>query len=83
MGRYAYTEEQNAWLAERFATTPNRQLAKEFEERFGEHVTATAMNSWGGNRHLRKEPWVRGMANRQICATYSTLDYQRLKPFAF
>ena len=75
MGRYAYTEEQNAWLAERFPTTPNRQLAKEFEERFGEHVTATAMNSWGGHRHLRKEPWVRGMANRKY--TDEQLDFLR------
>ena len=75
MGGYAYTEEQNAWLAERFATTPNRQLAEEFEERFGEHVTVTAMNSWGGNRHMRKEPWVRGMANRKY--TDEQLDFLR------
>ena len=75
MGRYAYTEEQNAWLAERFATTPNRQLAEEFAERFGERVTATAMNSWGGNHHMRKEPWVRGAANRKY--TDEQLDFLR------
>ncbi len=75
MGRYAYTPEQNAWLAERFPTTPNRQLAEEFEERFGEPVTATAMGSWGGNRHLRKEPWVRGAANRKY--TDEQLDFLR------
>lgn len=75
MGRYAYTAEQSAWLAERFPTTPNRQLAEEFEERFGERVTATAMNSWGGNHHMRKEPWVRGMANRRY--TDEQLDFLR------
>ena len=75
MGRYAYTPEQNAWLAERFPTTPNRKLAEEFAEEFGERVTATAMSSWGGNRHLRKEPWVRGMANRKY--TDEQLDFLR------
>lgn len=75
MGRHAYTAEQNAWLAERFPTTPNRRLAAEFEERFGEHVTATAMNSWGRNHHMRKEPWVRGMANRKY--TDDQLDFLR------
>lgn len=75
MGRYAYTAEQNAWLAERFPTTPNRRLAAEFEERFGEHVTATAMNSWGRNHHMRKEPWLRGMANRKY--TDDQLDFLR------
>ena len=75
MGRHAYTAEQNAWLAERFPTTPNRQLAADFAEEFGEPVTASAMSSWGGNHHVRKEPWVRGMANRRY--TDEQLDFLR------
>lgn len=75
MGRYAYTAEQNAWLAEHWPVTPNRQLAADFAEEFGEEVTPTAMNSWGGNRHLRKEPWVRGAANRKY--TDEQLDFLR------
>lgn len=45
MGRYAYTPEQNAWIAERFPTMTNRELAAAFEEEFGEAVTVSAMNS--------------------------------------
>ena len=65
MGRYAYTPEQNAWLREHFPTMTNRELAAAFAERFGEEVTACAMNSWGGNHGVRKEPWVRAQANRK------------------
>lgn len=75
MGRHAYTAEQNAWLAVHWPVTPNRQLAADFAEEFGEEVTPTAMNSWGNNRHLRKEPWVRGMANRRY--TDEQLDFLR------
>lgn len=75
MGRHAYTAEQNAWLAEHWPVTPNRRLAADFAEEFGEEVTPTAMNSWGSNRHLRKEPWVRGAANRKY--TDEQLDFLR------
>lgn len=75
MGRYVYTAEQNAWLAEHWPVTPNRQLAADFADEFGEEVTPTAMGSWGGNRHLRKEPWVRGAANRKY--TDEQLDFLR------
>lgn len=73
--RYAYTDEQNAWLAERYPTMTNRELAAAFEERFGEHVTHTAMNSWGNNHHVRKEPWVRSQASRKY--TDEQLDFLR------
>lgn len=73
--RYAYTPEQNAWLRERYPTTTNRELAAAFEERFGEHVTHTAMNSWGKNHHVRKEPWVRSQASRKY--TDEQLDFLR------
>ena len=73
--RYAYTPEQNAWLAEHYPITTNRELAKLFEEEFGEHVTHVSMNSWGRNHHVRKEPWVRSQAARKY--TDEQLDFLR------
>jgi len=75
MGRYAYTPEQNAWLRERFPTMTNRELAAAFAERFGEEVTPCAMNSWGSNHHVRKEPGVRSRASRKY--TDEQLDFLR------
>lgn len=75
MGRYAYTPEQNAWLAEHFPIMTNRELAEAFEERFGEPVTACAMSSWGSNHHMRKKPGVRSRANRKY--TDEQLDFLR------
>lgn len=75
MRRHAYTAEQNAWLAEHFPTMSNHELAAAFEERFSETVTVSAMNSWGGNHHMRKEPGVRGRANRKY--TDDQLDFLR------
>jgi hypothetical protein len=75
MGRHAYTPEQNAWLRERFPTMTNRELAAVFAERFGEEVTPCAMNSWGGNHGVRKEPWVRAQASRKY--TDEQLDFLR------
>lgn len=73
--RYSYTPEQNAWLRERYPTMTNRELAAAFEERFGEPVTTSAMNSWGNNHHVRKEPWVRSQASRKY--TDEQLDFLR------
>lgn len=73
--RYAYTPEQNAWLRERYPTMTNRELAAAFEERFGEPTTKGAMNSWGNNHHVRKEPWVRSQASRKY--TDEQLDFLR------
>lgn len=78
MGRYAYTPEQNAWLAEHYPLMGNRELARAFVEEFGEGVTPSALNSWAGNHHVRKTPEVRSAcqgAGRKY--TPEQLDYLR------
>lgn len=75
MGRHAYTPEQNAWIAERYPTTPNRELAEAFSAEFGEPSTMGAMHAWGANHGMRKEPWVRPQAARRY--TDEQLDFLR------
>lgn len=75
MGRYAYTPEQNEWLKEHYPHLTNRELVAAFAAEFGEDVTACAMESWGGNHHMRKDPGVKGRAQRKY--TDEQLDFLR------
>lgn len=75
MARYAYTPEQNAWLAEHYPSMTNRELADAFSAEFGEQVTDSAMRAWGSNRHVHKLPGVKGRANRKY--TDEQLDFLR------
>lgn len=70
-----YTPEQLAWLDAHYPKMPNRALAEEFNEHFGECVSVTAMGSYGSNHRLHKAPGVRGMANRVY--TDEQLDFLR------
>ena len=53
-----YTEEQREWLLLHFSSMTNHELARAYEEEFGEPTTYEAMHSFGSNRHLRKDPGV-------------------------
>lgn len=59
-----YAPEQLAWLEENWRRMPNRACAEAFNERFGGGATESSMHSFGTNRHMRKDPGVRGSATR-------------------
>lgn len=54
MGRRK-TAEEAAWLAERYPTTPNAELADEFEREFGWRVEPVNIACWAHDRGLRKD----------------------------
>jgi hypothetical protein len=70
-----YTPEQREWMERHYAATPNRVLAEQFSERFGERVTKGAMNAYGTKHGLRKAPGVRCSGNRRY--TDEQLDFLR------
>lgn len=49
------TPEEAAWLAERYATTPNRELVDGFEERFGWRPKQSSITDWAHDRGLKKQ----------------------------
>lgn len=49
-----YTPEMDAWLAERYPAAPNRELAEEFEEAFGQPITVCQLSCWANSRGVRK-----------------------------
>jgi hypothetical protein len=72
-----YTPEQHAWIAERYPTMTNTELAEAFTERFGMSVSQSSMHAYGSNHRLRKAEGVRDRALR----TYTDEQNDFLREF--
>lgn len=67
------TQEQQAWVAERYADTTNAELVNQIEDEFGVTLTTTQLSAWAKRNELKKG--AEALARTRVAGREKTCKY--------